>query len=103
MEKTSSFLRLFKEGVRYTKEIDELGECELWILVDKRLPSEVALIRGTGMLITCQQEGLRKFPRTNEFIAACVLNSDKANVLLRDMETQNIITLMSIDFSRLIE
>ena len=85
IEKTISFLRLF-EKEPFTKEIDELGKCELWILVDKKLPSEVALIRGTGMLITCQQDGLRRFPRTNEFIAACVLNSNNANVLLRDME-----------------
>lgn len=86
VEKTISFLRLFEEGEAFTKEIDELGKCELWILVDKKLPSEVALFRGTGMLITCEQEGLRRFPQTKEFIAACVLNSENANVLLRDME-----------------
>ena len=86
VKKTISFLKLIEEGTLYTTEIDELGKCDLWVLVEEHLPSEVALIRGTGMLITCQQEGLLRFPKTKDFISACVLNSDEANVLLREME-----------------
>ena len=86
VRKTISFLKLFEDGTAYTTEIDELGKCDLRILVEDHLPSEVALIRGTGMLITCQQEGLQRFPKTKDFISACVLNSDEANVLLREME-----------------
>ena len=36
-------------------DVPDLGECKLWIRVADSLPQKVALIRGTGMLITTQQ------------------------------------------------
>ena len=63
-----------------------LGRCRLRIQVGEGLPRRVGLIRKSGMLITSDQRGLQRFPRTRDFAAVCVFESDEANELLRGME-----------------
>ena len=64
----------------------DLGQCKLWIRVGDALPCKVALIRGTGMLITTQQRGLMRFPGLQDFAAVCMFDSPEGNALLRQME-----------------
>lgn len=68
----------------------DLGQVKLWIGTEddfpgESLPSRVALIRGTGMIVTDQQSKHR-FRRLREYAAVCVIDDDDANKLLRDME-----------------
>ena len=70
----------------------DLGHCVLYIKVGDGLPSKVALIRQTGMLITSEQRGakgrtgLQKFPGLRDFAAVCRFDSVEGNELLRQME-----------------
>ena len=73
------------EIVEETQDTD-LGHCRLWIRVEEGLPSRVALIRQTGMLITTQQRNLMRFPGYREFAAVCVFEDPDGNELLRQME-----------------
>ena len=74
------------------REDPDLGHCVLYIKVADGLPGKVALIRGTGMLITSDQRGakrragLQKFPGLRDFAAVCRFESEKGNELLRQME-----------------
>ena len=68
---------------------DDLGRCQLWIEVgdeDSGLPSSVALIRRTGMLITDDQQGLKRFRGMRPFAAVCRFVDQDGNTLLRRME-----------------
>ncbi|MCY4496673.1 MAG: hypothetical protein OXC14_05245 [Rhodospirillaceae bacterium] len=69
-----------------TWEDQVLGRCRLRIRVGEGLPRRVGLIRKSGMLITSDQRGLQRFPRTRDFAAVCVFESDEANEFLRGME-----------------
>ena len=64
----------------------DLGHCQLWIRVAENLPSKVALIRRTGMLVTDQQTSLLRFPGYQDFAALCVFEDPSGNELLRNME-----------------
>ena len=64
----------------------DLGHCKLWIRVGDGLPSRVALVRRTGMLVTDQQNGLMRFPLHQGFAAVCVFEDPAGNELLRQME-----------------
>ena len=64
----------------------DLGHCQLWIRVGDGLPSRVALVRRTGMLVTDQQNGLMRFPLHQGFAAVCVFEDPTGNELLRQME-----------------
>ena len=76
-----------QRGVRPIEdELDGLGLVKLWIEVGEGLPRKVALIRGTGMLITDRQPGLMRFRDLRDFAAVCVFESKEANELLREME-----------------
>ena len=68
------------------KQDQDFGHCQLWIRVGEGLPSKVALIRRTGMLITNQQTNLLRFPGYQDFVALCVFEDPKGNELLRNME-----------------
>ena len=68
------------------KQDQDLGHCKLWIRVEENLPSKVALVRRTGMLITNQQANLLRFPGYQDFAALCVFEDPKGNELLRNME-----------------
>ena len=68
-----------------TQDVD-LGHCRLWIRVGEGLPSKVALVRRTGMLVTTEQSGLIRFPRFRDFAAICVFEDPTGNELLRGME-----------------
>lgn len=70
----------------FEKDLGDLGLVRLWIEVGEDLPRKVALIRGTGMLITDNQRGLMRFRDLLGFAAVCVFESDEANELLRQME-----------------
>lgn len=68
----------------------DLGRVKLWIgteddFPNENLPSRVALIRGTGMIVTDLQ-AKHRFRRLREYAAVCVIDDDHANKLLRDME-----------------
>ncbi len=67
-------------------EDTDLGHCRLWIQTGDGLPSKVALVRATGMLITTEQKGLIRFRDLRDFAAVCVFESSKGNELLRKME-----------------
>ena len=73
------------EIVEETQDPD-LGHCRLWVRVAEGLPNRVALVRRTGMLITTQQEGLRRFTGFRGFAALCVFEDPEGNELLRQME-----------------
>ena len=68
------------------KQDHELGHCRLWIRVAEGLPSRVAFVRSTGMLVTTQQRNLLRFPMFRSFTALCVFEDPKGNELLRQME-----------------
>ena len=68
------------------KQDDVLGHCRLWIRVGDGLPSRVALVRRTGMLVTDQQAGLMRFSSYKDFVAMCVFEDPSGNELLRRME-----------------
>lgn len=66
--------------------VSDFGECWLYIRVADGLPKKVALIRGSGMLITDQQTALKRFPGCREFAAVFECLDPKGNALLRKME-----------------
>ena len=70
----------------------DLGTARLWIGTEDEfpnerdvLPSRVALIRKTGMLITDEQSRHR-FRGLRDYVAVCVFDDDEGNELLRRME-----------------
>lgn len=75
-------------GADVVKDLEDpdLGHCRLWIRVEDGLPSKVGLVRKTGMLITSRQDKLLRFPGLRDFAAVLRFESEKGNVLLRDME-----------------
>ena len=68
------------------KQDVDLGHCRLWIRVGEGLPSKVAFVRRTGMLVTTQQRNLIRFPGFRDFAALCVFEDPTGNELLRRME-----------------
>lgn len=64
----------------------EFGHCRLWIRVAEGLPSRVAFVRLTGMVITTQQQNLRRFSGFRDFAALCVFEDPSGNEFLRRME-----------------
>ena len=79
------------EPVAVWKDVD-LGKARLWIGTEDEfpnerdvLPSRVALIRKTGMLITDEQSRHR-FRGLRDYVAVCVFDDDEGNELLRGME-----------------
>ena len=71
-------------------EVAGLGTVKLWIATEDQLPSRtlsnrVALIRGTGMLVTDRQDG-HQFRGLRDYAAVCVIDDEEANKLLRRME-----------------
>ena len=87
IEQARTFWEIYTSGgtVEETQDPD-LGHCRLWVRVAERLPSRVALVRKTGMLISTQQQGLIRFPGFREFAALCVFEDPVGNELLRQME-----------------
>ena len=80
---------MLRDGEPAEAQIPGLGLCRLWIRVDDgdaRLPRKVGLMRRTGMLITAEQAGLKRFHGTDRFIAICRFEADEGNALLRQME-----------------
>ena len=68
------------------KQDQDLGHCRLWIRVGEGLPSRVAFVRRTGMLVTTQQRNLIRFSGFRDFAALCVFEDPAGNELLRRME-----------------
>ena len=68
------------------KQDTDFGHCRLWIRVEEGLPSRVAFVRRTGMMITTQQRNLIRFPGFRGFSALCVFEDPRGNELLRRME-----------------
>lgn len=81
-----TYLQLIAGDAPIEHEDPDIGVCRLWIRVDDDLKSNVALVRGTGMLITNDQQGLKRFPGLRPFAAICRFTSERGNELLRRME-----------------
>lgn len=67
-------------------QLQHLGRSKLWARVEEGLPSKVALLRATGMLITDDQKGLKRWPGFSDFSAVCIVEGRDGNALLRGME-----------------
>ena len=81
------FSQIIKEDTPTSETQDaDLGHCRLWIRAGEGLPSKVALVRRTGMLVTTEQSRLIRFPRFKDFAAVCVFEDPMGNELLRGME-----------------
>lgn len=82
-----AFWETFKDREPAAEKQDaDLGHCRLWIHVGEGLPSKVAFVRLTGMLVTDQQRNLVRFPGFRDFAALCVFENAKGNEFLRQME-----------------
>lgn len=86
LKNTRAFWELSQGIPTAEKQDNDLGHCKLWIRVGENLPSKVALVRLTGMLITNQQANLLRFPGYKNFVALCVFEDRNGNELLRKME-----------------
>ncbi len=80
------FSDLISDPVLAEKEDVDFGHVRLWVRVAEGMPSKVALVRQTGMVITTQQKRLLRFPGLRDFIALCHFDAEKGNELLRGME-----------------
>ena len=67
-------------------QLVHLGHCKMWVAIDEGLPKQVALLRKTGMLITDDQLKLKRWPGRIDFVGVFICDSEKGNILLRDME-----------------
>ena len=86
LREAQNFWKLTKDEPVAEKQDSELGHCRLWIHSAEGLPSKVAFVRRTGMLVTAQQLGLIRFHGYREFAALCVFEDPAGNELLRRME-----------------
>ena len=75
-----------KSGTCKEAELSHLGHCQMWVSAQEGLPKRVALLRKTGMLITDDQAGLKRWAGRSDFVGVFMCDSDKGNSLLRDME-----------------
>ena len=80
------FWKLSKSEPVAEKQDSDLGHCRLWLATADGLPSKVAFVRRTGMLVTARQRGLIRFQGFKDFAALCVFEDPKGNELLRKME-----------------
>ena len=69
-----------------SSELHHLGHCKMWVQMREGLPKRVALLRKTGMLITDDQAGLKRWAGRSDFVGVFMCDSVKGNSLLRDME-----------------
>ena len=86
LQEAQTFWELSKDEPVAEKQDVDLGHCRLWIRTAEGLPSKVAFVRRTGMLVTTQQRGLIRFSGFREFTALCVFEDPAGNELLRRME-----------------
>ena len=86
LQEAQIFWKLSRDEPVAEKQDSELGHCRLWIHTGEGLPSKVAFVRRTGMLVTTQQPGLIRFHGYREFAALCVFEDPAGNELLRRME-----------------
>lgn len=71
---------------RFELDDPDLGPCRLYVTVRDNLPRRVAVIRGSGMLISDQQTGLLRFPGCRDFAAVFVCDNEQGDAWLRQME-----------------
>lgn len=87
LQRARAYWELTDDNIKPVEKQDtDLGHCKLWIRVGEGLPSRVALVRRTGMLVTDQQNKLMRFPLHQSFAALCVFEDPSGNELLRRME-----------------
>ena len=86
LAEAKSFSDLLRDPVLAERQDADFGHVRLWIRVAEGMPSKVALVRQTGMVITTQQNRLLRFPGLRDFIALCHFDAEKGNKLLRGME-----------------
>ena len=86
LQDTRVFWELSKGSPVAEKQDTDLGHCKLYLHTADGLPSKVALVRRTGMLVTTKQQSLIRFPGFRDFAALCVFEDPEGNELLRGME-----------------
>ena len=86
LQEARVFWTLSQDAPVAEKQDSDLGHCRLWLRTAEGLPSKVAFVRRTGMLVTTQQPGLIRFPGFRDFAALCVFEDPAGNELLRRME-----------------
>lgn len=75
------------QGIKESKR-PQLGHCKMWILKEEGLPKKVALLRKTGMLITDDQKGLKRWGTAHsDFAGVFLCDNNQGNEILREMET----------------
>ena len=89
----SNLMRREAPTVVMTPPDQDLGAPKLWIDAateagDEDLPNKVALIRGTGMLITAEQKRIGNFRNLRDYAAVCLFDASdgEANEFLKGME-----------------
>ena len=70
---------------RATQPDTHFGEFQVWAEFEPGLPSRIALVRGSGMVITTHQQGLQ-MRRIDDFAAVASFKDEQGNSLLRRME-----------------
>ena len=86
LQEAQVFWTLSQDAPVAEKQDSDLGHCRLWLRTAEGLPSKVAFVRRTGMLVTTQQPGLVRFSGFRDFAALCVFEDPVGNELLRRME-----------------
>ncbi len=86
LQAAKTFWELSRNEPVAERQDNDLGHCRLWIRTADDLPSKVAFVRRTGMLVTTRQQKLIRFPGFKDFAALCVFEDPKGNELLRKME-----------------
>ncbi len=80
------YYRTIKKAKSREAELPYLGNCKIWVMKKEGSPKKVALLRKTGMLITDNQKKLQRWPGRLDFAGVFLCDSDKGNILLREME-----------------
>ena len=87
LTRAKAYYECVNEAPWAEKQDPDLGHCKLFVKLGAGLPSRVALVRRTGMLVTDQQTGLVRFSSHQDFAAMCVFEDPNGNELLRLMES----------------
>ena len=86
VENSHGYYQTMKSVRLKESELPLLGHCKMWVKVGEGLPKRVALLRKTGMLITDDQAGIKRWSGRRDFTGVFMCESSKGNELLREME-----------------
>lgn len=86
IKRSYHYYRAMQAKPTKSSQLPNLGNCKLWVHEGDELPQKVALLRKTGMLITDDQPGLKRWSGCANFVAVFMCDDEKGNQLLRAME-----------------